>query len=85
MAQTAHTTPFRTSSRQMLLHLPPRRWRRPTFGEFLDQLEHEFGASADLAALMMLGVGRDEKLGPTDIEALCGQIGVPPEDFGIDP
>ena len=64
---------------------PPQRWNRPTFGEFLERVEHEFGAAADLTGLMLLGVGRDEVLEPSDIEALCGQLGVPPEDFGVGP
>jgi hypothetical protein len=65
---------------------PPRRdWNRPTFGEFLDRVEHEFGATADLSGLLLLGVDPAERLGPTDIESLCGQLGVPPEDFGVGP
>lgn len=63
----------------------PSRWDRPTFAEFLERVEHEFGSTADLSALLLLGLGRDERLAPTDIEALCGQLGVPPEDFGVGP
>lgn len=60
-------------------------WNRPTFGEFLERVEHEFGAAVDLAGLMLLGFGSDEPLEPTDIEVLCGQLGVPAEDFGVGP
>jgi hypothetical protein len=51
----------------------------------LERVEHEFGLTADLSGLLLLGLGRNERLAPTDIEALCGQLGVPPEDFGVDP
>ena len=64
---------------------PPHDWNRPTFGEFLERVQHEFGAAADIAGLLLLGFGRDEQLGPDDIEALCGQLGVPAEDFGVGP
>ena len=64
--------------------LPPR-WSSPTFGEFLERVEHEFGSAADLNGLLLLGLGREEHLAPTDIEVLCGQLGVPPEDFGVGP
>jgi hypothetical protein len=64
---------------------PSQRWNSPTFGEFLERVEHEFGVAIDLAGIMMLGLGRDERLDPTDIETLCGQLGVPAEDFGVGP
>ena len=60
-------------------------WRGPTFGEFLSQLEHEFGGRLDTSVLLLAGVGRSERLKPSDIEALCSQIGVPAEDFGVGP
>jgi hypothetical protein len=69
----------------LLPWLPSQRWASPTFGEFLERVEHEFGAAVDLAGLMLMGLGRDERLDPTDIEALCGQLGVPAEDFGVGP
>jgi hypothetical protein len=75
----------RSHGQSLLPWPPPERWNRPTFGEFLERVEHEFGAAADLAGLMLLGLGRDEQLGPNDIEALCGQLGVPAEDFGVGP
>ena len=62
-----------------------RPWQRPTFGEFLDQLEHEFGGRLDTSVLLLAGVGRSERLAPSDIEALCLQIGLPAEDFGVGP
>jgi hypothetical protein len=33
----------------------------------------------------MAGYGRSERLTPADIEELCGQLGVPAEDFGVGP
>ena len=60
-------------------------WSGPTFGEFLERVEHEFGASADTSGILLLGLRRDEQLEPTDIEALCSQLGVPAEDFGVGP
>ena len=62
-----------------------RPWQRPTFGEFLAQLEHEFGGRLDTSVLLSAGVGRNERLAPSDIEALCSQIGLPAEDFGVGP
>ncbi len=69
----------------LLPWLPSERWSGPTFGEFLERVEHEFGTAIDLAGIMLLGLGRDEPLEPNDIEALCGQLGVPAEDFGVGP
>ena len=62
-----------------------RRWRRPTFGEFIERVRHEFGPTADLTGLEMAGYGIRERLNPDDIEQLCGQLGVPAEDFGVGP
>lgn len=62
-----------------------RPWQRPTFAEFLAQLEHEFGGRLDTSVLLLAGVGRNERLTPADIEALCSQIGLPAEDFGVGP
>ncbi len=64
---------------------PPERWNRPTFGEFIERVQHEFGSAIDVAGLMLLGFGRDEPLEPSDIQVLCGQLGVPAEDFGVGP
>ena len=60
-------------------------WHGPTFGEFVDRVRHQFGSTADLDALLLMGMRRDEALAPSDIEALCSQLGIPPEDFGVDP
>lgn len=62
-----------------------RRWKRPTFGEFVERVRHEFGPAADLTGLQWSGYGRNERLNPADIEELCGQLGVPAEDFGVGP
>jgi len=75
----------RSHGQNLLPWLPSQRWNSPTFGEFLERVEHEFGAAVDLAGIMLLGLGRDERLDPADIEALCGQLGVPAEDFGVGP
>jgi hypothetical protein len=61
-----------------------RSWRRPTFGEFLDQIEREFGSTPDLGNLPLTGLTRCERLGPGELRDLCSQLGLPPEDFGLD-
>ena len=76
---------LKSHGQSLLPWLPSQRWSSPTFGEFLDRVEHEFGAAVDVTGLMLMGLGRDERLEPTDIEALCGQLGVPAEDFGVGP
>jgi hypothetical protein len=63
---------------------PYRHFQRPTLGEFIRQLEHEFGGSLDVSALDHTGLANDEDLSPRELEALCRQIGVPPGDFGLD-
>ena len=60
-------------------------WERPTLGEFVAQIEHRFGSTADPAVLLALGLGRSDTLAPADIRLLCSEIGVPPEDFGVEP
>jgi len=67
------------------LQLSKRSWKRPTFGEFVERVRHEFGPAADLTALQAAGFGRSEPLNPEDIEELCVQLGVPAEDFGVGP
>ena len=59
------------------------RWRRPTFGEFVERVEHEFGVAAAANGLLLMGIDREESLSPGDIRAICSQLGVPPEDFGV--
>lgn len=61
-----------------------RSWRRPTFAEFLDQVEREFGSVPDLGNLPLTGMTRSERLGPGELRDLCAQLGLPPEDFGLD-
>lgn len=60
-------------------------WDRPTFGEFVALVEHQFGLGDEAAGLLAAGIGRDEALSPGAIRRLCGQLGVPPEDFGVEP
>ena len=64
--------------------LPPMTdWRSPTFAEFVAQVEHEFGGSVDVSRLFSAGLGSNEHLSPDEVKALCGQLGVPAEDFGV--
>ena len=72
--------PFIRANRPLLTD-----WEGPTFGEFLDRVQHQFGSAADLSTLLLMGLGRDERLAPSDIEALCMQLGIPAEDFGVGP
>lgn len=60
-------------------------WERPTFGEFVERLEHQFGLGADAEGLELAGLRRDEPLTPEEIRALCAELGVPPEDFDVEP
>ena len=60
-----------------------RQWRRPTLAEFVAEVEHEFGRSVDTTSLFETGIDRSETLSPDEVRALCGQLGVPAEDFGV--
>lgn len=62
---------------------PFRRWRRPTFAQFVRQVEHEFGDSVDTSSLLLTHTDSDEPLPPSSIRALCEFLGVPAEDFGV--
>ena len=81
----------RPSRRDEAFRLPadlwprPRGWKRPTFGEFVERLEREFGITHRRNGLHFAGVTRGEELEPSDVRTLCLQIGVPAEDFGIEP
>ena len=81
----------RYSAREEIPLLPrdiqprPRGWKRPTFGEFVTRLEREFGITIRRNGLHFAGVTRREELEPSDIRTLCLQVGVPAEDFGIEP
>lgn len=59
------------------------RWQGPTLDEFVRRVEQEFGASPELADLLVAEIGADENLQPDDVRVLCSQIGVPAEDFGV--
>lgn len=63
----------------------PGGWKHPTFGEFVERLEREFGITIRRNGLHSMGVRRTDRLAPSDIRALCSQVGVPAEDFGIEP
>lgn len=58
-------------------------WAAPTFDEFVQQLEHEFGDSVDLTSLHLIRADADEPLTPDSMRSLCALLGVPPEDFGV--
>ncbi len=58
-------------------------WRRPSFEEFLERLESEFGPMSGMTTLLAMGLGPNERLDPDDVKALCQLLGVPPEDFGV--
>lgn len=85
MRNSGHDFPTASHGQTSLLWSPPYEWNGPTFGEFLERVEHEFGATADISSILLLGLRRDEQLEPHDIEALCSQLGVPAEDFGVGP
>ena len=59
------------------------RWRGPTFGQFLADVEHEFGSSVDTHSLFLTGIDHAERLTPAEVKELCGRLGVPAEDFGV--
>ncbi|MFQ5526107.1 MAG: hypothetical protein ACE5GX_07560 [Thermoanaerobaculia bacterium] len=58
-------------------------WHRPTFGEFVRQIEHEFGDGVNLSSLYMIRADRNERLTPESVRSLCDLLGIPPEDFGV--
>ncbi len=59
------------------------RWQGPTIEEFVERVEHEYGASTDLTGLLRDGVSRNDSLAPADVRELCSLLGVPAEDFGV--
>ena len=59
------------------------RWEGPTLDEFIERVEHEFGAASDLTGMLLAGAGPGTNLEPSDIRELCALLGVPPEDFGV--
>ena len=60
-------------------------WDGPTLRELVDRVEHQFGQTPGLASVFTLGFGSDEPLTPGDIQAVCDHLGLPAEDFGLDP
>lgn len=60
-------------------------WEGPTLKELVERVEHQFGQTPALAGVFTLGFGRDEPLTPGDIQAVCDHLGLPAEDFGLDP
>ncbi len=57
-------------------------WQGPTLAEFVDRVEREYGAPSDLTGLLRNGAPNDS-LAPAEVRELCGQLGVPAEDFGV--
>jgi hypothetical protein len=57
---------------------PPAGWRQPTFREFAERIEREFGVIAGPS-----GHTARERLTPADIRGLCRELGLPPEDLGV--
>lgn len=60
------------------------RWQGPTIREFIDRVEREFGAAPDLTGFLRDSDGH-QSLKPGEVRVLCDQIGVPAEDFGVEP
>ena len=58
-------------------------WSRVTLAEFSRQVEREFGASLGPSGIRSTGLTPDEFLRPDTVRAVCEQLGVPPEDFGV--
>ncbi len=58
-------------------------WRRPSFEEFIERLQGEFGPMSEMTTVLAVGLGPRERLDPEDVKALCQLLGVPPEDFGV--
>lgn len=61
------------------------RWHGPTVAEFVERVEREFGAAPDLTRLLRDGMPAGDSLAPEDVRDLCHQLGVPAEDFGVEP
>lgn len=61
------------------------RWDGPTLRELVERVEHQFGQAPALSGVFMLGFAPDEPLTPGDIQAVCDHLGLPAEDFGLDP
>ena len=60
-------------------------WDSLTLRELVERVEHQFGATPGLSGVFALGFGSDEWLTPGDIQAVCDHLGLPAEDFGVDP
>lgn len=76
---------------QAPLKAPPRAieevspWDSLTLRELVARVEHQFGETPGLSSVFALGFGSDEWLTPGDIQAVCDHLGLPAEDFGVDP
>jgi hypothetical protein len=60
-------------------------WDSLTLRELVERVEHQFGTAPGLSSVFALGFGSDEWLTPGDIQAVCDHLGLPAEDFGVDP
>jgi len=55
-------------------------------GEIITRLEDAYGTGDGRAkAAAAMGLSGSDELSPSDLRALCDQLGVPPVDFGLDP
>ena len=64
----------------------PRRWRRHSLGEIITRLDDAYGLGVDrVQVAATMGISGADQLSPTELRALCDQLGVPPVDFGLDP
>jgi hypothetical protein len=60
-------------------------WDSLTLRDLVERVEHQFGETPGLSSVFSLGLGSDEWLTPGDIQAVCDHLGLPAEDFGVDP
>jgi len=60
-------------------------WNRPTVGEFIQRVEHQFGTPGDEVSRLLAGYRRNDRLASGDVRELCDRIGLPATDFGVDP
>ena len=69
----------------LLTSLWEQSWTGPTVGEFSRRIEHQFGVGSDLVGPFLAGLSGSERMGAEDVRAVCEQLGLPPEDFGVEP
>lgn len=60
-------------------------WTRLTVDDFIRRAEHQFGTSGREITRLLGGYRLTDRLASDDIRLLCESIGLPAEDFGLDP